>query len=191
LNRFYDDITTIGLYDGTCVFHYVRGQNLDDFEEDIKRYKVLVTYNGKGFDIPFIQKNLGITMDHTHIDLRYLLRSVGLTGGLKACETQAGIDRGELKDLDGYCAVLLWNDYERAGNPKALETLLAYNMQDVVNLETLIIMAYNFKLKDTPFFKTNQLPLPTPPEIPFRGDKETIERIRDEKRTVFPNYGYW
>ena len=124
----------------------------------------------------------------THIDLRYILRSVGLTGGLKGCETQAGIDRGELTGLDGYDAVLLWNDYQRNGNQKALETLLAYNSQDIVNLEILMVLAYNLKLKDTPFVQINQLPDPVLPKIPFKGDPETIERIRIEKRSEFLNY---
>jgi len=177
LDGMFNDITMIGLYDGTSIFHYVRGQNFEDFKQDIEKYKVIVTYNGKCFDVPFIRNNMGISLDHTQIDLRYVLRSVGFSGGLKGCEIQAGIDRGELTGLDGNDAVLLWNDYERTGNQKALETLLAYNSQDIVNLEALMVLAYNLKLKDTPFIETNELPDPVLPEIPFKGDQETIERI--------------
>lgn len=179
-----NEITMIGLYDGASIFHYVSGHNLDDFRDDIEKYKVIVTYNGKCFDIPFIRSNMGLSIDHTHIDLRYVLRSAGFGGGLKGCETQAGIDRGELTGLDGYDAVLLWNDYERKGNQKALETLLAYNSQDIVNLQTLMVLAYNLKLKDTPFSGVNELPEPVVPEIPFKGDLETIERIKFEKMTA-------
>jgi uncharacterized protein YprB with RNaseH-like and TPR domain len=185
-----NDITMIGLYDGASILHYVRGQNLNDFREDIEKYKVIVTYNGKCFDIPFIRNNMGLPLGHTHIDLRYVLRSVGFSGGLKGCEAQAGIDRGDLMGLDGYDAVLLWNDYQHKGNQKALETLLAYNSQDIINLEALIVMAYNFKLKATPFFRVNELPEPAVPEIPVKGDAETIERIKVERRTAFSGYGY-
>ena len=87
------------------------------------------------------------------------------------------MDRGDLDGVDGYFAVLLWLDYQRSRNPKALETLLAYNIMDVVNLETLMVMAYNLKLKDTPFSETLSLPLPDTPAIPFHADKKTIERI--------------
>ena len=191
LDGIFNYITMIGLYDGTSIFHYIRGQNLDDFADDIEKYKVIVTYNGKCFDIPFIRSNLGLAMEQAHIDLRYVLRSVGFSGGLKGCETKAGIDRGDLIGLDGYDAVLLWYDYERNGNQKALETLLAYNSQDIVNLETLMVMAYNLKLKDTPFAGVNELPEPAMPEIPFEGDLETIERIKMEKATAFANHGYW
>ena len=183
MDGYYNDITIIGLYDGTSIFYYVKDQNLDDFREDIENYKVIVTYNGKCFDIPFIRTNMGLPMAQGQIDLRYILSSLGFTGGLKGCEIKAGIDRGELAGLDGYDAVLLWNDYTKNGNQKALETLLAYNIHDVVNLESLMVMAYNLKLKDTPFSGTKQLPDAVLPEIPFKGDLETIDTIQIEKST--------
>jgi len=181
LDTWSNEITTIVLYDGKSIFTYVQGQNFDEFREYIQRYKVLVTYNGRCFDAPFIESYFGIELDQVHIDLRYILRSLGYTGGLKGCEKKAGIDRGDLEGVDGYFAVLLWDDYRRNKNQKALETLLAYNIQDVVNLETLMVLSYNLKLRDTPFVKSHQLGLPFCPEIPFKGDKATIERIRQER----------
>lgn len=177
-----NDITSITLYDGKSISYYVNGQNLDDFTDDIKRYKVIVTYNGKSFDIPFIENYFGINIPHAHIDLRYILASLGYRGGLKGCEKQLGIARGDLADLDGYFAVLLWDEFQRNKNQKALETLLAYNIQDTVNLETLMVMAYNIKLRDTPFLQTHQLQEPTQPDIPFEADRKTINRI---KRRIF------
>ncbi len=184
-------ITTIALYDGESIFHYVRDQNLDDFKEDIKKYHTVVTYNGKCFDIPFIEYEMGIPMKQVHIDLRYLLASLGFKGGLKGCEIQAGIDRGDLSDIDGYFAVLLWNDYQRNKNQKALETLLAYNIHDVVNLEELMVLSYNLKLKDTPFFHTHQLSSPTQPDIPFKADRGTIERIKSKSYGATTGYYAW
>ena len=178
LDTWGNEITTIALYDGKFVFTYVQGQNLDDFKKEVKRFKVLVTYNGRCFDVPFIESSFGMEINQVHIDLRYLLRSLGYTGGLKGCEKKAGIDRGDLDGLDGYSAVLLWNDYQRNRNPKSLETLLAYNIQDVVNLEFLTVLSYNLKLKETPFAKSHQIPLPKEPEIPFKADKGIVEGIR-------------
>ena len=60
-----------------------------------------------------------------------------------------------------------------------LETLLAYNCRDTVNLETLMVMAYNLKLKDTPFREIHDLPLPNAPEIPFKADLETVDRVKN------------
>ncbi|MHB8969867.1 MAG: ribonuclease H-like domain-containing protein [Pirellulaceae bacterium] len=170
-------ITTIALYDGHTIRHYVRGQNLDQFPADIGNYGLLVTYNGKCFDVPFIQQSLRIQLDQAHIDLRYVLKSLGYGGGLKGCERSLGLDRGDLQGVDGFLAVLLWQDYRRSGNIKALETLLAYNIQDVVNLETLLVLAYNLNLRQTPFAASHELPLPAPPPLPFQADRKTIERL--------------
>jgi uncharacterized protein YprB with RNaseH-like and TPR domain len=49
------------------------------------------------------------------------------------------MDRGNLSDVDGFFAVLLWNEYRKTGNQKALDTLLAYNVQDTVNLQNLMV----------------------------------------------------
>jgi uncharacterized protein YprB with RNaseH-like and TPR domain len=171
------EITTIALYDGESIFHYVNGQNLDEFAADISKYSVLVTYNGKSFDVPFIENHFKISIEQAHIDLRYILAGLGYRGGLKRCEIQMGIDRGELADVDGYFAILLWYDYTENRNQKALETLLAYNIEDVVNLETLMVMAYNMKLKDTPFYQ-NSLPDPVSPQVPFSVDRATVDRIK-------------
>jgi len=171
-------VTTVALYDGVSVRAYVRGDNLDRLGDDLADYRLLVTYNGKCFDVPFLRESLGLTLDQAHVDLRYVLRSLGYGGGLKGCERQLGIVRGDLEDVDGYFAVLLWNEYRRTRNPRALETLLAYNIQDVVNLETLLVTAYNLKIRSTPFAERNRLPTPVAPELPFRADRETIARLR-------------
>lgn len=180
LSRYYETITTISLYDGKSIFYYVKGQNLNDFPEDIKRYNVIITYNGKSFDVPFIERYFDIQLNQAHIDLRYILASLGYKGGLKSCETQLGFHRGDLTYIDGFFAVLLWHDYLKNRNEKALKTLLAYNIQDVLTLEMLMVISYNLKIKDTPFYR-NSLPEPVLPKSPFRVDMETVERIRSEQ----------
>lgn len=170
-------ITTIALFDGRSVSYYLKDRNLKDFKNDIKKYKLLVTYNGKSFDLPIIESQFKIKLKQAHIDLRHLLNGLGFSGGLKKCEKTLGIDRQELSGLDGYFAVLLWNDFLRNRNYKAVETLLAYNIQDAVNLEHLMVAAYNLKLRETPFLSTHELALPFPPELPFKADTPTIKRV--------------
>jgi uncharacterized protein YprB with RNaseH-like and TPR domain len=173
-----DIITTIALYDGKRIRYYINGKNLSDFKNDIMQYEVIVTYNGKTFDIPFIEKIFGINIPHAHIDLRYILYSLGYSGGLKSCERQLGIGRtGSLADVDGFFAVLLWNDYKNKRNEKSLETLLSYNIEDVLNLEYLMIQAYNKKIKDIPL-KLDSLDIPLPPDNPFEIDAATVTRIK-------------
>ncbi|MBI5572218.1 MAG: ribonuclease H-like domain-containing protein [Desulfomonile tiedjei] len=178
-------ITTIAMYDGRTVFHYVKGRNLDRFVEDIRQYKVIVTYNGKSFDVPVIENHFGIKLHQAHIDLRYVLKSLGYSGGLKGCEKKMGIDRKELDGMDGYFAVLLWKDFIANRNGMALQTLLSYNVLDAANLEMLMVMAYNLKLKETPFFDTHALKLPLPVKNPFEPDLETIARIMGENDRYF------
>jgi uncharacterized protein YprB with RNaseH-like and TPR domain len=173
-----DSITTIAIYDGQSIHHYVQNHNLKKFERDIREYTLIVTYNGKCFDIPFIERYFGIEMNQAHIDLRYVLQELGYTGGLKGCEQKLGIYRGGLAEVDGGMAVVLWDEFNKNGNQSALETLLAYNVQDVLSLETLLVIAYNQNLANTPFYQTHRLPLPSPPKNPFAADKKTIEKIR-------------
>ena len=82
-------------------------------------------------------------------------------------------------DIDGFFAVLLWDEYQRTGDQKALETLLAYNIQDTVTLENLTVTAYNMKLKDTPFYETHLVEEPTLPRNPYSTDLATVDRIKN------------
>ncbi len=172
------EITTIALYDGNKVYTYVNGRNMDDFTEQIFKYKVIVSFNGKCFDVPTIEKEFHIKLHHAQIDLRYVLPGIGIKGGLKKCEKQMGICRGNLDGIAGNEAILLWHDYISSNNDKALETLLAYNIEDTVNLEVLLIMAYNLNLTGTPFANLLALPKPDAPQIDFFPDQQTLYRIR-------------
>ena len=182
LDRQYNSITTIALYDGHEIKTYVQGQNLDDFIDEIYKYKVIVTYNGKSFDIPFIENFFKIRLNHAQIDLRYVLYSLGFRGGLKGVERQLGTDRGNLRDIDGFFAVLLWNEFMKTKNQQTLDTLLAYNIQDTINLEDLMVTAYNMKLKDTPFYQIHLIENPILPANPFRADLETVDRIKNSSQ---------
>ena len=178
LDRHFNKITTIAIYDGQAIKTYVQGQNLNDFIDEIYKYKVIVSYNGKSFDIPFIETFFNIRLNHAQIDLRYVLYSLGFRGGLKGVERQLGNDRGDLRDIDGFFAVLLWDEYQKTGNQKVLETLLAYNIQDTINLENLMVTAYNMKLNQTPFYDKLLIEESPPPANPFTADLSTIDRIK-------------
>lgn len=140
-----DCITTIALYDGETVRTYVQGVNLEDFADDILAFTLLVTWNGRGFDAPILRRSLRIPLDAGetmgHLDLLPVFRALELRGGLKKVEKALGIDRDDLDGVDGWAAVRLWREYERSGNPRVLETLLAYNAADVLTLEYLAAYA--------------------------------------------------
>jgi uncharacterized protein YprB with RNaseH-like and TPR domain len=106
---------------------------------------LLVTYNGSSFDLPVLKSAFpGVDFARFHhIDLRFPLHRLGVKGGLKGAERQLGIGRSETLDgVDGFMAVLLWRAH-RAGVATALDTLLRYCLEDVVNLKPLLALTYN------------------------------------------------
>lgn len=104
----------------------------------LKGIDEIYSYNGSRFDLPFIEVKLRVDLKKCfeHTDLMYDCWRQDLYGGLKAVEKQLGINR-RLKDIDGYMAVQLWYDYVNNSNKQALQTLLDYNKEDVVNLRVL------------------------------------------------------
>ncbi len=149
LSHYYDVITMIGTFDGNKLRYFVKDNNLDQFPDHLKKYKLIVTFNGKLFDIPFIRKLYpNINIPEIHIDLRYLLRSVGIDGPLKKIETRMGISRPpEISNLNGREAVVLWNRFLN-GNNEDLEKLLLYNSYDTVNLQSLLKYCYDTKANE-------------------------------------------
>lgn len=104
----------------------------------LKGVRLIYTYNGSAFDLPFIKNCLGIDLTHYHLhrDLMYDCWSCNLKGGLKVVEKKLGINR-KLKDMNGYDAVMLWERYKNNNDREALKVLLEYNKEDVVNLKAL------------------------------------------------------
>ena len=186
LDRDFNEITTIALYDGNSIRTYVNGDNLHQFVNDIQDYRTIVTYNGRCFDAPFIERYFNVKLNHAHIDLRYILFSLGFRGGLKGCEKQLGMNRGDLEGVDGFLAVMLWDRFQRKNDQKALETLCAYNVQDTISLERLLVTAYNMKIKNTPFAADRQIPGVVLPANPFGVDVKLVEEL---KRNA--GYGGW
>lgn len=137
-------ITTIGMYDGREYRCLVKGEDLGNFPDIISQYSMIVTFFGAGFDVPVLEKAFrGVQLDQIHLDLCPLLRKVGYRGGLKRIEHDLGITRSpETQGLDGLDAVRLWRRYTVLREEKSLELLIAYNREDVVNLEPLAIHAY-------------------------------------------------
>lgn len=138
-----DSVTCVGLYDGTEFVCLIKGDDLGNFPDLISRYQVLVTFFGTGFDVPMLKKAFSnVVFDHIHIDLCHVLKRLGYRGGLKKIEQQMGIARPEeTVGLSGLDAVRLWREHLR-GDESSLEKLIAYNREDVVNLETLAGIAY-------------------------------------------------
>ncbi len=175
-----DAVTVIGLSDGTTVEAFVRGRNLDAFPRALRRFEALVTYNGSCFDLPVLERafpDAGIR-GLGHIDLRYPLNRLGFRGGLKAAERAIGLERPrEIRELDGWFAILLWRAH-RSGRAGALDTLVRYCLEDVVNLQPLAIHVYNTLVRDLPIDVAPIADCPRP-EIPWRADGALVRQLVD------------
>jgi uncharacterized protein YprB with RNaseH-like and TPR domain len=97
----------------------------------------LCTFNGESFDLPVLRREYGIGLleQFRSLDLSIDCRRTGLRGGLKRIEASLSIPRRS-NGINGIDAMLLWDRW-RTADRDALETLLAYNRDDVVNLALL------------------------------------------------------
>lgn len=139
LSHHYDEITVIGWSMGGRSSTIVKGQSHDRLIEDANDAIALVTFNGIRFDQRFLHQEFpDVKLPKDHIDLMYLCRRVGLTGGQKAIEKELGLNlRSDIADIDGFAAVLLWHRYLR-GDLQALETLVRYNRTDIAAMGEIL-----------------------------------------------------
>lgn len=142
-SRHSHDITVIGIAiernESMQVIQLV-GKDITDtaLSAALNGVEKLYTYNGHRFDLPFIRHAVGVDIER-QIHCRDLMIDCWkhkLKGGLKAVEKTLGIGR-QTQGVDGWMAVRLWWDYINNRNTTALETLLLYNREDVVNLHSL------------------------------------------------------
>lgn len=138
-------ITVIGFYDGSDYRRLVRGDNLtpENIARELGRYKLLITFYGAVFDVPFILRSFsGLSLHMPHFDLCFAAKRLGMKGGLKKLETGLGIARDEsVRGMDGYDAVILWGSAMR-GSSEAMDLLVRYNREDTVNLMRMADILY-------------------------------------------------
>jgi len=143
LSQFYDIITVIGIYlcndtEDKLIQLYGDQVTRDNLKEALQGVHQIYTYNGKRFDLPFIDAFLGINLEteFEHHDLMYHCWEYNLKGGFKAVERQLQIPR-QTEGICGFDAIRLWWKYQDSYDEDALDLLLQYNKEDVVNLKAL------------------------------------------------------
>jgi uncharacterized protein YprB with RNaseH-like and TPR domain/predicted nuclease with RNAse H fold/adenylate kinase family enzyme len=137
LSRDLHYMTVVGALYGGRFFQWVWPERLEDLGELIERAPLIVTFNGRRFDVPFLCSQAFLAAPRAHIDLLDVTRAAGLTGGQKEVEKQLGLPRDrEVAEVDGVQAVALWC---RAlyGDRRSYRRLLAYNRTDVEMLPQL------------------------------------------------------
>jgi uncharacterized protein len=135
-------VTVVTVHGGGATRTFVAGDNLEEFPAYLRRFGVLVTFNGSRFDVPFLEACFPqFVPPPVHIDLRFLFYRLGQAGGLKRIEERLGVgDRTGVEGIHGLDAVRLWQEYRR-GSATALDRLVRYNRADTVNLEPLLELA--------------------------------------------------
>ena len=197
LSHHYDDITVIGWAIGGRAYTAVRGGDISSFRNAASRATALVTFNGIRFDTKFIARDYpDIVFPDIHVDLMYLCRRVGLTGGQKSIEQELAISmRDDIEDIDGAAAVALWHEYIR-GDENALRRLIAYNRADIAAMgaifdETLSRLEVQLSLfsKDVRFVNWSapsnwrEQPVILAPSEALRNERSTYTDLLGEHNT--------
>ena len=148
----YDDVTVIGALGNGELALFIKGINLEEFPAYITQFPLLVSFNGSQFDVPFLRTHFPqARLDQSHIDLRFVLGSLGYKGGLKVVENRLNLHRdAAIQGVDGFEAVRLWHLYQQ-GNQSALEKLILYNLTDVANLVELAEIGEGLKRRRMAF----------------------------------------
>jgi uncharacterized protein YprB with RNaseH-like and TPR domain len=162
-----EGISCIGVLDRDGPRLFLAGRDLDEFPRRARAWPLLVTFNGRSFDVPILRRAFPRwAPPPAHVDLRHALARLGHHGGLKQIENdlhELNLARPEhLRGIDGWAACGLFRR-GRDGDRGALRLFAEYNLYDVVNLRTLAAYAYNALSAEE---EDGSAPLP----VPLRGD---------------------
>ena len=120
---------------------------LQAFFELLRTKKILISYNGDGFDIPFLRHMLeqyGLPYSFDTVEsfdllkkFRPLKRLLDLPDlKLKSCERFLGIDREDR--FTGGELIEVYFEWQKTKTPALLDTLLLHNAEDIANLPNLL-----------------------------------------------------
>ena len=103
LSRVYDDITMVGWHAADGYDARISGHDLHRLADQLEGYEVIVTFNGATFDLPFLRHAYPeLKLPPIHVDLRYVLRRLGLFGGLNRSRKTSGfVVSGRMDSMEG------------------------------------------------------------------------------------------
>ena len=138
LSTYYDRVTLVGWSVDDRYKVLIDPGRIEELESDLREHPMVVTFNGSLFDLPFLARQFEKSWSGLlHVDLRYLAKRAGLTGGQKKIEVALGLSREtSLEGITGAEAVALWFDYKE-GDLDALRGLIRYNHADIEGMKFL------------------------------------------------------
>lgn len=164
------DTETTGLAGGTGTFAFMAG--IGFFEEDgfqlrqifmrdpgeekamlayiesiLARFSLIVSFNGKGFDVPILKTRFELNLfpdpflEHSHVDVLHLARRIWKmrlpNRSLKELETQIlGFERTE-EEIPRWLVPQLYVDYLHSQDARSLKGVFYHNAMDIVSLAAL------------------------------------------------------
>ena len=131
------EVTVVGIFREDRGLRQLVGGEITDVTlwETLDGVDTICTFNGDRFDLPILGRQVRVDLRNRFrsLDLLRECRRAGLKGGLKQLEKRFGIARST-RGLNGWDALHLWARYENEGDRAALDVLLEYNREDVMNL---------------------------------------------------------
>jgi len=127
------------------------------FISHIKNDSTFITYNGRKFDIPYIEQRIAYygkeaSLNNRHYDvLPFTRRALGKrlpNCRLGTVEKYFGIQRE--KDIDGFRVPQLYNLYMQTRNVGPLVAIVEHNKQDLINLGIVVSRLYELQDLDYP-----------------------------------------
>ena len=187
LSHYYDFITIIGWSTGINYHYFVNGlSNSDFFLRAIEKAKVLITFNGKIFDVPFLKKLFPeIKIPSCHIDLRFFSSSIGLKGGQKEIERLTGYKRiKSLQDTNGFTATVLWDEY-KWGKKSSLKKLIRYNHSDIEGMKYIFDYVVKYIYKENDYDRFFENPLEFSKNLKSKFDSSEVSTFVDINKIPF------
>ena len=155
---------------------------LEAYIEELNKLDMVITYNGKHFDMPFIAKRAafhGIDCSLPYnLDLYLVLNGHSPIKKFvpnlkqKTVENYMGLWQDRTDEISGGESVELYNEFERTQDPGLEEKILLHNSDDVLQLTRLIKV-----ISKSDFHKAMY-------HLGFPAGPLTISKIRLEKNTL-------
>jgi uncharacterized protein YprB with RNaseH-like and TPR domain len=180
--------TTIAvLFKGELIVEHEPERKLALLERLEAEAKMIVTFNGMCFDMPFLRHETGLELRVPHVDLCIWFRRHDIRGGLKAIQRAfPEVHQRSSMDIDGFDAVRLWRMHKR-GVPRALETLMTYNAEDSLVLQPLMHIAFERELSRHAHLPLRSLETPPPlPSIQTEVCSYVYSLLRGEETWTVP-----
>jgi uncharacterized protein len=128
------------------------------FSERLKNFDMVVTYNGKSFDVPFTnlrmeKYNINYVINQEHLDIICHVRPNKAQLGLSSCSLKSVeklFDIGREDTINGAESITLYFQYLKTRDEISKEKIMIHNFEDVYNLPYILKIFDHVEYKEHP-----------------------------------------